>query len=113
MISFNRFHLRTLLTIAFAIGGCSHSTKPPASPEQKVSIDNFTFTPATITVAQGTKVIWTNHDDVPHTVTANDKAFASHALDTDEQFSRVCTEPGTYPYFCSVHPHMTGTIIVK
>jgi plastocyanin len=86
----------------------------PAAPAvQRVTIDNFTFTPATITVAAGTTVTWINHDDVPHTVTANDKLFASKALDTDGTFSHTFTAPGTYPYFCAVHRHMTGQIIVK
>ena len=78
-----------------------------------VAIDNFTFTPATLTVLAGTTVTWVNHDDVPHTVTANDKAFTSAALDTDDRFSHTFTAPGTYSYFCTVHPHMTGQIIVK
>jgi plastocyanin len=79
----------------------------------EVSIDNFSFSPATLTVARGATVTWVNHDDVPHTVTANDKQFGSKAMDTDDRFSQVFTAPGTYPYFCAVHPHMTGQIIVK
>ena len=86
----------------------------PAAPAvQQVTIDNFTFTPANVTVAAGTTVTWINHDDVPHTVTANDKLFTSKALDTDGTFSHTFTKPGTYPYFCAVHRHMTGQIIVK
>jgi plastocyanin len=78
-----------------------------------VAIDNFTFTPQTLTVAVGTKVTWINHDDVPHTVKSTEKKFLSGTLDTDDKFSFVFTEPGTYPYFCTVHSHMTGTIVVK
>jgi plastocyanin len=80
-----------------------------------VSIDNFTFTPQSLTVSPGSKVTWVNHDDVPHTATASDKprAFDSGALDTDQQYSHTFDKPGVYPYFCAVHPHMTGTIIVK
>jgi plastocyanin len=76
-------------------------------------VDNFNFTPATITVPAGTQVTWVNHDDVPHTVTAADKAFGSAALDAGERFSRVFAQPGTYSYYCAVHPHMTGTVVVK
>jgi plastocyanin len=77
-----------------------------------VSIDNFSFAPPTITVAAGTTVTWVNRDDVPHTVTADDKRFGSKALDTDDRFSQQFTTPGTFPYFCAVHPHMTGRVIV-
>ena len=74
----------------------------------------LSFSPATLdNPGTGTTVTWVNHDDVPHTVTANDKTFASKALDTDDRFSHVFTTPGTYSYFCMVHPHMTGQIIVK
>jgi plastocyanin len=80
----------------------------------KVSIDNFSYSPAEVTVAAGSTVVWTNRDDVPHTVTASDKRqFTSPALDTDETFSRRFDQSGTYEYFCAVHPHMTGRIVVK
>jgi plastocyanin len=78
-----------------------------------VTIDNFSFTPKEITVAAGTTITWVNHDDVPHTVVSPDKKFRSKALDTDDQFSFTFTDAGTYNYFCSVHPMMTGKIIVK
>lgn len=78
-----------------------------------VKIDNFSFTPQTLTVHAGTKVTWVNKDDVPHTVASTDKKFKSGVLDTDEQFSYTFSAPGTYSYFCSVHPHMTGRIIVQ
>jgi plastocyanin len=78
-----------------------------------VKIDNFSFTPQTLTVHAGTKVTWINKDDVPHTVTSTDKQFKSRALDTDERFSYTFSAPGTYSYFCSVHPHMAGKIIVR
>jgi plastocyanin len=83
-----------------------------AGPDM-VKIDNFSFTPQTLTVHPGTTVTWVNKDDVPHTVTSTDKKFKSRALDTDEQFSFTFSAPGTYNYFCSVHPHMTGKIIVQ
>jgi plastocyanin len=81
----------------------------------EIVIDNFTFSPAELTIAAGTKVTWVNHDDVPHTATstAKPRSFASGTLDTDEKFSHVFTTPGTYEYFCAVHPKMTGRIIVK
>src|ERR1700681_4581093 len=78
-----------------------------------VKIDNFSFGPAAITVAAGTTVTWTNRDDIPHTVVSDDKAFKSKVLDTDEKFSYTFTKPGTYPYFCSVHPKMTGKVVVQ
>ena len=78
-----------------------------------VKIDNFSFMPQTLTVAAGTKVTWINKDDVPHTVTSNDKTIKSRVLDTDDQFSYTFSTPGTNRYFCSVHPHMTGKIIVR
>jgi plastocyanin len=85
----------------------------PASAE--VKIDNFSFGPATITVAVGTTVTWTNRDDIPHTVVSADdpKAFKSKVMDTDEKFSFTFTKAGTFPYFCSVHPKMTGTVVVQ
>ncbi len=83
-----------------------------ASPET-VKIDNFSFTPQTLTIHPGTKVIWVNKDDVPHTVTSNDNKFKSRALDTDERFSYTFSAPGTYNYYCSVHPHMTGKVVVQ
>jgi plastocyanin len=86
---------------------------PQLVQSQDVAIDNFSFNPHTLTVAPGTIVTWVNRDDVPHTVTANGKAFDSKALDTDDRFSHAFTAPGIYPYFCAVHPHMTGQIIVK
>src|SRR3984885_12701193 len=79
-----------------------------------ISIDNFTFTPQTMTVKTGTTVTWTNKDDIPHGIAATNNAFTrSKALDTDDSFSFTFTTPGTFQYFCYVHPHMTGTIVVE
>jgi amicyanin len=80
--------------------------------EAKVSIDNFTFSPQQLTVKTGTTVTWTNRDDIPHVV-AGPPAFKSKAMDSDDTFSFTFTTPGTYQYFCSLHPHMTGTIVVE
>jgi plastocyanin len=83
------------------------------APSADVKIDNFSFGPATLTVAVGTTVTWTNRDDIPHTVVSDDKVFKSKVLDTDEKFAFTFTKPGTYPYFCSVHPKMTGKVVVQ
>ncbi len=78
-----------------------------------VGIDNFTFNPQQLTIKAGATVIWTNKDDIPHTVAAVGKQFKSKALDTGDAYSFTFTTPGTYAYFCSLHPHMTGTIVVE
>ena len=80
--------------------------------ETKVTIDNFTFAPAELTVKVGTTVTWSNHDDIPHTVVSAGK-FRSKAMDTDGSFSFTFTEAGEYKYFCSLHPHMTGVVKVE
>src|ERR1700686_1141126 len=81
----------------------------------EVKVDNFSFGPATLTVPVGTEVTWTNRDDIPHTIVSTDdpKAFKSKVLDTDEKFSFPFSKAGTYPYFCSIHPKMTGKVIVQ
>jgi len=81
--------------------------------DAEVTIDNFTFSPQTLTIKAGTKVTWTNRDDIPHTVASATKAFKSPALDTDDSYSFTFTTAGSYEYFCSLHPHMTGTIVVQ
>ncbi len=81
--------------------------------ESRITIDNFSFSPATLTVPAGTKVTWINRDDVPHTVVSTEKKFKSPALDTDEEFSYTFADPGAYEYFCSIHPKMTGKIVVQ
>ena len=83
------------------------------SPADAVSIDNFTFNPQKLTVKAGTTVTWTNKDDIPHAIAAVGKEFKSKVLDTDNSFSFTFTTPGSYNYFCSLHPHMTGTIVVE
>jgi plastocyanin len=85
-----------------------------ADSSNAVSIDNFTFTPKTLTVKAGTTVTWTNHDDIPHGIASSENAFKkSAALDTDDSYSFTFTAPGTYQYFCYIHPHMVGTIVVE
>ena len=78
-----------------------------------ITIDNFTFTPPELTVAVGTTVKWVNHDDIPHLVVNKDKAFRSKALDTDDSFSYTFASAGTFDYFCGLHPHVVGKVIVK
>jgi plastocyanin len=79
-----------------------------------VAIGNFSFQPATLTVAAGSKVVWANRDEEPHVVVSAGAQFpSSPALDTDDSYTAVFAMPGTYSYFCSIHPHMVGTIIVK
>ena len=84
-----------------------------AQEENVVTIDNFTFTAPELTVAVGTTVKWVNHDDIPHNVVNKDKLFRSKALDTDDSYSFTFASAGTYDYFCGLHPHMQGKIIVK
>lgn len=81
----------------------------------EVKIDNFSYSPSAVTVKAGTQVTWTNRDDIPHTVVSSDNgnAFKSKTLDTDEKFSFTPTKPGTYSYFCSIHPKMTARIVVQ
>jgi plastocyanin len=81
--------------------------------ETEVNIDQFTFLPQRITVKAGTTVTWSNEDDVPHTVASSSKVFKSKALDTGDKFSFTFTTPGTYAYICSVHPYMTGAVVVE
>jgi plastocyanin len=78
-----------------------------------VRIDNFSFGPADLTVAAGTTITWTNQDDVPHVVASDNKLFKSKPLDTDDHFSFTFTKPGTYVYYCSIHPKMTAKVVVR
>ena len=78
----------------------------------EVKIDNFSFGPD-VTISAGTTITWTNHDDVPHVVASDTKIFKSKALDTDDRFSYTFTKPGTYLYYCMIHPRMTAKVIVQ
>jgi plastocyanin len=91
----------------------SSSTGSQSNTTAEVKIDNFSFTPETINVNAGTTVTWVNQDDVPHTVASDEKIFKSRALDTDEKFAYTFTKPGTYAYFCSLHPKMIAKIVVR
>src|SRR5690349_15153118 len=83
------------------------------SAPHAVTIDNFTFNPQRLTVTAGSTVTWSNKDDIPHAIAASGALFRSKALDTDDDYSSTFPTPGTYQYFCSLHPHMTGTIVVE
>jgi plastocyanin len=85
----------------------------PLAANAEVKIDNFSFGPDTLTVPAGTTVTWTNRDDIPHTVVSTEGVFKSKVRDTDEKFSYTFAKAGTYPYYCSVHPKMTGKIVVQ
>jgi plastocyanin len=108
----------TCLALPFAVGvfvaaATSLLASSAAEPNTKVEIDDFAFSPQRVTVKAGTTVTWNNEDDTPHTVASSTKLFKSKALDTAGSFSFTFTTPGVYEYFCSVHPHMTGTVVVE
>jgi len=97
-----------------ALGGEMKDIDNRNSKQNRIEIKDFAFNPQTITVKAGEKVTWINRDDEPHTVVSVEKQFKkSTALDTDQEFTITAGAPGTYTYFCSVHPKMTGTIIVE
>ena len=100
-----------LAAAALAAGALASQGAPAA--DAKVQIDQYAFLPQRITVKPGTTVTWTNDDDDSHTVASSSKLFKSKALDTRDRFSFTFTMPGTYAYFCSLHPHMTGTVVVE
>jgi plastocyanin len=89
------------------------SNDRPSAVNAAVKIDNFVFGPQTLTVPVGTTVTWTNSDDIPHTSVSTEGVFKSKVLDTDEKFSYTFTKAGTYPYYCTIHPKMTGKVVVQ
>ncbi len=104
-----------ILLAGYAAVGASKAPTAPSVLPNTVVIDNFTFTPQTLTVTAGTTVTWINRDDVPHTVASagDPKILKSGVLDTDGTFQFTFTAPGRYSYFCTVHPHMKGTVVVQ
>lgn len=102
-----------VMGIFSVLGGTSLSAQQVSPAATEVKIDNFSFGPGVLTVAAGTTVTWINRDDIPHTVVSTEGAFKSKVLDTDEKFSFTFAKAGTYPYFCSIHPKMTGKVIVQ
>ena len=108
-------HIRVATALAVAVFATA-TALPAASAhaaETEVKIDKFAFAPQRVVVKAGTTVTWINDEDIPHTVASSTKLFKSNALDTKDKFSFTFTTPGAYEYFCSLHPHMTGTIVVE
>ncbi|MDI3307091.1 MAG: cupredoxin family copper-binding protein [Acetobacteraceae bacterium] len=115
-----------LIACALAMpAGLAGAQSPPApvpvateagaeAEEAVITIDNFTFAPSQLTVARGARVVWVNRDDIPHLIASADdlQAMRSLPLDTDDRFAFTFAKPGTYRYFCSLHPHMQGVVIV-
>jgi plastocyanin len=120
-------HNITRRALAFAGGGALYlcttagmaqqpaSPAPPQIAPAQIVIDNFAFAPATLTVNAGTTVTWLNRDEEPHTVMSADQQtpFKSPALDTNDKFTFTFAKPGTYKYFCTIHSHMVGTVVVQ
>ena len=110
------FLLVNLMTVA-----CAQSAPPHAMPMDnksqpasfEVKIDNFSFTPATLTVPVGATVTWVNNDDIPHNIVSSEQKFKSKPLDTGDKFSFTFSDAGTYQYFCGLHPKMVGKIVVE
>jgi amicyanin len=102
----------TKLFVAGVAAVLLFAVTPALAADTAVKIGNFTFGPQEVRVKAGTTVTWTNEDDIPHTVVSPDN-FRSKVLDTDGTYTFTFTTPGTYKYFCSLHPHMTGTIVVE
>ncbi len=97
-----------VMSMALALSAGTQKNEPVL-----VKIDNFSFNPSKLTIPAGTTVTWLNNDDVPHTVVSAARAFKSAVLDTGDRFSRQFDTPGTYDYYCSIHPHMKGKVVVQ
>jgi plastocyanin len=98
----------------FALAGEMKDSGSSGAGQNRIEIKDFAFNPQTITVKSGEKITWINRDEEPHTVVSVEKQFKkSSALDTDQEFTITAGAPGTYTYYCSVHPKMTGTIVVE
>ena len=104
-----------MIAMLLLVAGSSRvtATDQPSTANVAVKIDNFVFGPQAITVPVGTTVTWTNSDDIPHTAVSTDGVFKSRVMDTEEKFSYTFTKAGTYSYYCSVHPKMTGKVVVQ
>ena len=109
------FTASVIIAIALLVAGSPSVTAndQPSAANGEVKIDNFSFGPQTLTVPVGATVTWTNRDDIPHTSVSTEGVFKSKAMDTDEKFSYTFTKAGTYPYYCTIHPKMTGQVVVK
>jgi plastocyanin len=104
-----------LLALAFCAAFVVPAILAAPAPSSTVAIDiaKFAYGPKEVTIAPGTKIVWTNHDETPHTVTSNDKSFASKGLDTDDKFEHTFASEGDFNYICTVHPFMTGVVHVR
>ncbi len=102
-------------TLALVLTMVLRSAPATGKSEQAtdIRVENFTFSPETLTVPANSTVTWTNKDDVPHVIASTDGLFRSKGLDTDDHYSFKFTKPGTYNYFCAIHPKMTGKIVVQ
>jgi plastocyanin len=109
----SRSRVATAFGVVLLVAAATFAARSAPATDAEVDIDQFTFLPQRITVKAGTTVSWVNEDDVPHTVASSGKVFKSKALDTADKFSFTFTTPGTYDYFCSLHPHMTGAVVVE
>ena len=109
------FTASVIIAIALLVAGSPSVTAndQPSAANGEVKIDNFSFGPQTLTVPVGATVTWTNRDDIPHTSVSIEGVFKSKVMDTDEKFSYTFTKAGTYPYYCTIHPKMTGQVVVK
>jgi len=109
----SRIRLATRAALVGVLGLAAIGVARASGPQAAVQIDNFAFSPVPITVPAGAKVTWTNADDIPHTVRAEDGSFHSKPMDSGDSFSVTFAKPGVYSYFCSIHPKMVGKVIVK
>jgi plastocyanin len=104
--------LALVFCAAFVMPAILVAAAPPG-PTVDLNIAKFAYAPKDITIAPGTKIVWTNRDETPHTVTSNDKSFASKGLDTDDKFEHTFSSEGDFSYICTVHPFMTGVVHVR
>ena len=109
------FTASVIIAIALLVAGSqvAKANDQPSAANLEVKIDNFVFGPQTIMVPIGATVTWTNKDDIPHTSVSTEGVFKSKVLDTDEKFSYTFTKAGTYSYYCTIHPKMTGKVVVQ
>jgi amicyanin len=104
--------IRNATMAALAVAAISLAASGALAADAEVKIANFTFDPPAISIKAGDTVTWVNADDIPHVVAEKNGKFRSGALDTDDSFSQKFTTAGTVEYFCAIHPHMTGKIVV-
>ena len=112
-LSIGSLSLVFALAIALLVVHPTRVTGEEAKGGTAVNVDNFTFSPETLTVPVNSTVTWVNKDDIPHVIASNDGLFKSKALDTDQKYSYTFSKAGTYSYYCSIHPKMVGKIVVQ